>query len=153
MVNIPKLRKTYCPHPDCRSHKLFKVNPHATQYCGDSWLTVCLQVTQHKKSAESKNAQGRRRYGVVTDHLVTLVTCHDSWIVTPCDAVTWRCSAPQVRPQAAGLRRPVQAHPEEEGQDHQEAGAEARVHGLQVEEPGSFHIITNPSRSNPYNLF
>merc|ERR1712217_682361 len=43
MVNIPKLRKTYCPHPDCRSHKLFK-------------------VTQHKKSAESKNAQGRRRY-------------------------------------------------------------------------------------------
>merc|ERR1712046_28784 len=43
MVNIPKLRKTYCPHPDCRSHKLFK-------------------VTQHKKSSESKNAQGRRRY-------------------------------------------------------------------------------------------
>jgi len=69
MVNIPKLRKTYCPHPDCRSHKLFK-------------------VTQHKKSAESKNAQGRRRYGVVTDHLVTLVTRRDSWIVTPCDAVT-----------------------------------------------------------------
>ena len=45
-----------------------------------------MQVTQHKKSAESKNAQGRRRYSVVTDHLVTLVTRRDSWIVTPCDA-------------------------------------------------------------------
>ena len=43
MVNIPKLRKTYCPHPKCLSHKLFK-------------------VTQYKKSAESKQAQGRRRY-------------------------------------------------------------------------------------------
>ena len=88
---------------------------------------VCLQVTQHKKSAESKNAQGRRRYSVVTD-LVTLVMHRNMWIVTPCDAVTWRCSDPQVRPQAAGLRRPVQAHPEEEGQDHQEAGAQAGVH-------------------------
>ena len=42
MVNIPKLRKTYCPHQKCLSHKLFK-------------------VTQYKKSAESKQAQGRRR--------------------------------------------------------------------------------------------
>ena len=42
MVNVPKLRKTYCPHPKCLSHKLFK-------------------VTQYKKSAESKQAQGRRR--------------------------------------------------------------------------------------------
>ena len=42
MVNIPKLRKTYCPHEKCKSHKLFK-------------------VTQFKKSAESKDAQGRRR--------------------------------------------------------------------------------------------
>merc|ERR1711999_55150 len=39
----PKLRKTYCPHPQCKSHKPFK-------------------VTQYKKSAESKSAQGRRRY-------------------------------------------------------------------------------------------
>jgi len=43
MVNVPKLRKTYCPHPQCKSHKPFK-------------------VTQYKKSAESKSAQGRRRY-------------------------------------------------------------------------------------------
>ena len=43
MVNVPKLRKTYCPHPACRSHKPFK-------------------VTQYKKSAESKQAQGRRRW-------------------------------------------------------------------------------------------
>ena len=43
MVNVPKLRKTYCPHPMCKSHKPFK-------------------VTQYKKSAESKSAQGRRRY-------------------------------------------------------------------------------------------
>merc|ERR1711962_247734 len=37
--------------------------------------------------------------------------------------------------QAAGLRRSVQAHPEEEVQDHQEAGPQGRVHRLQVEEP------------------
>ena len=42
----------------------------------------------------------------------------------------------QVRPQAAGIRRSVQAHPEEEGQDHQEAGPQAGVHRVQVEEPG-----------------
>ena len=42
MVNLPKWRNTYCPHPKCRAHKKFK-------------------VTQYKKSAESKQAQGRRR--------------------------------------------------------------------------------------------
>ena len=42
MVNLPKWRNTYCPHPKCKSHKKFK-------------------VTQYKKSAESKQAQGRRR--------------------------------------------------------------------------------------------
>merc|ERR1719510_2085401 len=40
----------------------------------------------------------------------------------------------QVRSQAAGIRWPVQAHSEEEGQDDQEAGTEAGVHGVQVEE-------------------
>ena len=43
MVNLPKWRNTYCPHPKCKSHKKFK-------------------VTQYKKSAESKQAQGRRRF-------------------------------------------------------------------------------------------
>merc|ERR1711976_328528 len=43
MGNLPKWRNTYCPHPDCKAHKKFK-------------------VTQYKKSAESKTAQGRRRY-------------------------------------------------------------------------------------------
>jgi len=42
-VNIPKVRRTYCPHPDCKNHQKWK-------------------VTQYKKSAESKKAQGRRRY-------------------------------------------------------------------------------------------
>ena len=42
-MNIPKKRRTFCPHPDCKSHKMFK-------------------VTQYKKSQESKQAQGRRRY-------------------------------------------------------------------------------------------
>ena len=46
----------------------------------------------------------------------------------------------QVRPQAAGIRRSVQAHPEEEGQDHQEAGPQAGVHRVQVEEPGEHSI-------------
>lgn len=40
-VNIPKQRRTYCDK--CRNHQKFK-------------------VTQYKKSAESKMAQGRRRY-------------------------------------------------------------------------------------------
>lgn len=40
-VNIPKARRTYCP--SCNHHEKFK-------------------VTQYKKSAESKFAQGRRRY-------------------------------------------------------------------------------------------
>merc|ERR1711976_990204 len=43
MGNLPKWRNTYCPHPDCKAHGKFK-------------------VTQYKKSAESKTAQGRRRY-------------------------------------------------------------------------------------------
>ena len=42
-VNIPKTRRTYCPHPMCNDHQKFK-------------------VTQYKKSQESKFAQGRRRY-------------------------------------------------------------------------------------------
>jgi len=42
-VNIPKVRRTYCPHQDCKNHQKWK-------------------VTQYKKSAESKMAQGRRRY-------------------------------------------------------------------------------------------
>ena len=42
----------------------------------------------------------------------------------------------QVRPEAAGFRRSVQAYPEEESEDHQEAGAEDRVLRLQVEAPG-----------------
>jgi len=41
MVNIPKGRNTYCSK--CNKHNKFK-------------------VTQYKKSAESKQAQGRRRY-------------------------------------------------------------------------------------------
>merc|ERR1711970_589866 len=41
MVNIPKSRNTYCAR--CHKHNKFK-------------------VTQYKKSAESKQAQGRRRY-------------------------------------------------------------------------------------------
>ena len=46
-------------------------------------------------------------------------------------------SVRQVRPEAAGLWRPVEAHLEEEGEDHEEAGAQDGVLGLQVEEPGS----------------
>merc|ERR1712173_402272 len=41
MENIPKKKKTHCPA--CNKHKPFK-------------------VTQYKKSQESKQAQGRRRY-------------------------------------------------------------------------------------------
>ena len=40
MVNMPKARTTYCAK--CRKH-------------------VRMKVTQYKKSAESKQAQGRRR--------------------------------------------------------------------------------------------
>ena len=40
-VNIPKARRTYCPH--CNKHEKFK-------------------VTQYKKSQESIFAQGKRRY-------------------------------------------------------------------------------------------
>ena len=42
-VNVPKTRRTFCPAPVCKGHKEFK-------------------VTQYKKSQESKQAQGRRRY-------------------------------------------------------------------------------------------
>ena len=52
----------------------------------------------------------------------------------------------QVRSQAAGIRWSVQAHLEEEGEDHQEAGAEARVHRVQVEEPGEFRIPFLPPK-------
>jgi len=41
MVNIPKARRTYCGR--CNKH-------------------MKMKVTQYKKSAESKMAQGRRRY-------------------------------------------------------------------------------------------
>merc|ERR1711878_266735 len=41
MVNMPKSRRTYCS--SCNKHQKFK-------------------VTQYKKSAESKQARGRRRY-------------------------------------------------------------------------------------------
>ena len=44
MVNIPKARNTYCAR--CHKHNKFK-------------------VTQYKKSAESKQAQGRRRYFIL----------------------------------------------------------------------------------------
>merc|ERR1712117_732462 len=39
--------------------------------------------------------------------------------------------------QAARVRRSVEADPEEEGEDHEEAGPQDGVHRLQVEEPGS----------------
>ena len=59
MVNMPKGRNTYCAR--CNAHKKFK-------------------VTQYKKSAESKQAQGRRRYAVehlVTCHRSSCLTCHE----------------------------------------------------------------------------
>ena len=43
----------------------------------------------------------------------------------------------KVRSQAAGFWRSVKAYPEEEGQDHEEAGLEDRVLCVQVEEPGA----------------
>merc|ERR1712001_541321 len=43
MVRYPKERKTYCPHPMCKSHKLCK-------------------VTQYKSGKASVFAQGKRRY-------------------------------------------------------------------------------------------
>ena len=52
--------------------------------------------------------------------------------VLNCTSSVW-----QVRPEAAGLWRPVEAHLEEEGEDHEEAGAQDGVLRLQVEEPGS----------------
>ena len=50
MVNMPKGRNTFCA----------KCNKH-----------VKMKVTQYKKSAESKQAQGRRRYGVFSTCCVT----------------------------------------------------------------------------------
>ncbi|KAH7650322.1 60S ribosomal L44 [Cryptosporidium bovis] len=43
MVNIPKVRNTYCKGSDCRKH-----TPH--------------KVSQYKRGKESSTAQGRRRY-------------------------------------------------------------------------------------------
>merc|ERR1712039_776350 len=43
MVQVKKLRNTYCSHADCLSHKQHR-------------------VSQYKKGKESKAAQGRRRY-------------------------------------------------------------------------------------------
>eukprot|EP01053_Blabericola_migrator_P000984 Blabericola_migrator_1__983@NODE_1246_length_4990_cov_165_021328_g800_i1_p5_GENE_NODE_1246_length_4990_cov_165_021328_g800_i1NODE_1246_length_4990_cov_165_021328_g800_i1_p5_ORF_typecomplete_len106_score19_80Ribosomal_L44/PF00935_19/8_7e35_NODE_1246_length_4990_cov_165_021328_g800_i113511668 len=43
MVNIPKLRNTFCPGKDCRKHQ-----PH--------------KVSQYKKGKDSKFRQGKRRY-------------------------------------------------------------------------------------------
>lgn len=56
MVNVPKSRNTYCAK--CNKHGKFKVPIDPT--CAKCRLT-CVQVTQYKKSAESKQAQGRRR--------------------------------------------------------------------------------------------
>eukprot|EP00300_Choanocystis_sp_HF-7_P041009 c7618_g1_i1.p1 GENE.c7618_g1_i1~~c7618_g1_i1.p1 ORF type:complete len:105 (+),score=5.45 c7618_g1_i1:32-346(+) len=43
MVNVPKTRKTYCDHKDCKNHQLHK-------------------VTQYKTGKSSLYAQGKRRY-------------------------------------------------------------------------------------------
>eukprot|EP00026_Physarum_polycephalum_P020640 Phypoly_transcript_23360.p1 GENE.Phypoly_transcript_23360~~Phypoly_transcript_23360.p1 ORF type:complete len:107 (+),score=10.15 Phypoly_transcript_23360:234-554(+) len=43
MVNVPKTRKTYCSHKDCRGHFLHK-------------------ITQYKAGKASLMAQGKRRY-------------------------------------------------------------------------------------------
>eukprot|EP00920_Eleutheroschizon_duboscqi_P039635 GHVT01095187.1.p1 GENE.GHVT01095187.1~~GHVT01095187.1.p1 ORF type:complete len:106 (+),score=8.89 GHVT01095187.1:111-428(+) len=43
MVNVPKLRNTFCRGPKCRKHQ-----PH--------------KVSQYKKGKDSKVAQGKRRY-------------------------------------------------------------------------------------------
>ncbi|KAI0280428.1 ribosomal protein L44-domain-containing protein [Russula aff. rugulosa BPL654] len=50
MVNIPKTRRTFCAHKDCRKHTLsvFNDSPH--------------KVTQYKKGKDSLAAQGKRRY-------------------------------------------------------------------------------------------
>merc|ERR1711936_892646 len=54
------------------------------------------------------------------------------------DPVQEICSEQEkVRSQAARLWRSVEANPEEEGQDHQEAGAEDGVLCVQMEEPGA----------------
>merc|ERR1711977_104037 len=43
MVQVKKVRSTYCPDAQCRSHKVWK-------------------VSQYKKGKESSTCQGRRRY-------------------------------------------------------------------------------------------
>ncbi|XP_002131925.1 uncharacterized protein LOC100180220 [Ciona intestinalis] len=43
MVNVPKTRKTYCSHKNCKKHTLHK-------------------VTQYKTGKASLYAQGKRRY-------------------------------------------------------------------------------------------
>lgn len=43
MVNVPKLKKTYCKNKECKKHTLHK-------------------VTQYKKGKDSLAAQGKRRY-------------------------------------------------------------------------------------------
>ena len=54
----------------------------------------------------------------------------------------------QVRSEAAGVWWPVEADPEEEGEDDEEAGAEDGVHRVQVEEPGQLsRLQRNDSRS------
>ena len=51
-------------------------------------------------------------------------------------------STAQVWSKATGIWWTVQAYPEEEGEDHEEAGAQDGVHRLQVEEPGQ--LTTKP---------
>jgi len=43
MVNVPKTKRAYCKHKDCRKHVLYK-------------------VTQYKAGKASLYAQGKRRY-------------------------------------------------------------------------------------------
>ena len=88
-------------------------------------------MTQYKKSAESKQAQGRRRFAFCILPIANI----------PLFSSTMHCNganvkSPKVRSQAARLWRSVQAHPEEEGEDHQKVGAQDGVLCLQVEEPG-----------------
>ena len=55
----------------------------------------------------------------------------------------------QVWSEAAGIWWPVQAYPEEEGEDDKEASAEDGVHRVQVEEPGHSNCRwQNDSQSN-----
>ena len=60
MVNIPKQRRTYCGK--CNAHQKFKVSLLLIYILVQIFKMSINQVTQYKKSAESKQAQGRRRY-------------------------------------------------------------------------------------------